>query len=190
MKRSSNRIQIITTASDLFLQKGLANTSMDDVVAKSGVSKSNIYYHFKSKEELTGAVLAHRMNLLQDTLGAILHSRELTVAERIKRIFTTLAAELEGRSCVGGCPVFSLLSANVPDIKMRINLFLEEMKKIAEKLLSEGIAQGEFKADISIFQTATLLVTVLEGSIMLAEAQGDSTVLINAGNTFLHLLKV
>lgn len=190
MKRSSNRAHVISTASDLFLQKGLANTSMDDVVAKSRVSKSNIYYHFKSKEELVAAVLGHRISMMQETLGTILQSKDRTVTARVELLFATLAEELEGRSCVGGCPILSLLSAQIPEIRTRINEFLLELQGVAEKLLAEGVAVGEFKSDLPISQTAALLITILEGAMLMAESQGNSIVLVNAGKTLLHLIQV
>ncbi|MGE5701884.1 MAG: TetR/AcrR family transcriptional regulator [Clostridia bacterium] len=190
MKPSPNRSHVISTASELFLVKGVANTSMDEVVVKSGVSKSNIYYHFKSKEELVVAVLEYRINMLQEQLGQIAGMLNLSVKERIARMFAALADELEGRACVGGCPVLSLLSAQIPEVKIRIHDFLGGMQKMAEGLLEEGQKRGEFKPKLDISATATLLVTVLEGAIMLAESQGNSGVLVNAGHTFLHLLQV
>ncbi|WP_409175890.1 TetR/AcrR family transcriptional regulator [Brevibacillus fortis] len=190
MKRTSNRDHVIATASDLFLQKGLMNTSMDDVVAHSRVSKSNIYYHFKSKEELVVAVLGYRINVLRGALEAILQRADLSVSARVGLIFTTIAEELEGRSCVGGCPILSLLSAQIPEVKARINEFLIEWQNLAEKLLVEGIARGEFKENISIQQTAVLLVTIMEGAMLMAESQGHAQVLVNAGQTLLHLIQV
>lgn len=190
MKRPSNRDHVIATASDLFLQKGLMNTSMDDVVAQSKVSKSNIYYHFKSKEELVVAVLSYRMSLLRDTLDKIVHATKLPVQKRVELIFTALAEELEGRGCVGGCPILSLLSAQIPEVKTRINAFLQELQGAAEKLLAEGIARKEFKADIPLAQTAALLVTILEGAMLLAESHGNAHELEKAGKTLLHLIQV
>ena len=35
-----------------FVQKGYKATSIEDIVAATGSSKGNIYYHFKSKEGL------------------------------------------------------------------------------------------------------------------------------------------
>ncbi|MFS0556814.1 TetR/AcrR family transcriptional regulator [Brevibacillus sp. 179-C9.3 HS] len=190
MKRTSNRDHVIATASDLFLQKGLMNTSMDDVVAHSKVSKSNIYYHFKSKEELVVAVLSYRMHVLRVAMETILQRTDQPVTVRIELIFTTLAEELEGRSCVGGCPILSLLSAQIPEVKARINEFLIEWQTMAEKLLVEGIARGEFKETISIPQTAVLLVTIVEGAMLMAESHGNAQVLVSTGQTLLHLIQV
>lgn len=53
----SNRELIIVYAGELFLDQGIKATTMDSIVKESGVSKSNIYYHFKSKDEIILAVV-------------------------------------------------------------------------------------------------------------------------------------
>lgn len=190
MKPSANRSLVVKVASQLFLLRGLANTSMDEVVKESGVSKSNIYYHFKSKEELLLAVLQYRIDLLQSTLQGVLQNKNLSVKVRIQLIFAELAKELEGRDCIGGCPILSLLVVPVPEIKEHIQLYCKELRTVMGQLLSEGVQSGELRKDIDIVQTATLLVSVVEGSVMLAETQRDASVLIQAGETMLHLLQV
>ncbi|WP_370570235.1 TetR/AcrR family transcriptional regulator [Paenibacillus sp. JCM 10914] len=51
-QRKSNRDTVLQVAAHLFLTKGYQLTSMDEIVDHCKVSKTNIYYHFKSKEEL------------------------------------------------------------------------------------------------------------------------------------------
>ncbi len=43
---------IIEIAQNLFLDKGIEKTTMDDIAAKSGLSKTTLYKYFKSKDEL------------------------------------------------------------------------------------------------------------------------------------------
>lgn len=44
--------KVAEAAGELFAQKGYAATSIEDIVAATGKSKGNIYYHFGSKEGL------------------------------------------------------------------------------------------------------------------------------------------
>ena len=46
------RQQILDAGRELFMAQGFAETSMDQVTAKSGVSKATVYNHFPSKEKL------------------------------------------------------------------------------------------------------------------------------------------
>ena len=51
-KGSEKRSLILDQALELFVQKGYAATSMEDIVKHTGASKGSIYYHFSSKEDL------------------------------------------------------------------------------------------------------------------------------------------
>ena len=43
---------IFESAIKVFSKSGYTGATMDEVVAKAGVAKGSLYYHFKSKEEL------------------------------------------------------------------------------------------------------------------------------------------
>lgn len=60
MPSPSKREQIIDVALNLFYQGGFNATSVDKIVAASGVTKKTLYAHFKSKDELMLATLRHR----------------------------------------------------------------------------------------------------------------------------------
>ncbi|PCL91448.1 TetR/AcrR family transcriptional regulator [Paenibacillus lautus] len=51
-KAQRKRDLILDKAKELFIQRGYAATSMDELVKYTGVSKGSIYYHFESKEDL------------------------------------------------------------------------------------------------------------------------------------------
>ena len=44
--------QILDAASEVFAEKGLHESRMDDIVAKSGLSKGALYWYFKSKDDI------------------------------------------------------------------------------------------------------------------------------------------
>ncbi len=49
--------QIVRAAITAFARSGLKETSMDDIVSESGLSKGAIYWYFKSKDELISELL-------------------------------------------------------------------------------------------------------------------------------------
>ena len=54
---AGTRERLLETASQLFASKGYASTSVREIVARAGVSKPVLYYHFQSKEGLYYAIL-------------------------------------------------------------------------------------------------------------------------------------
>ena len=58
--RDARRAHIIATARELFSRKGLAHTSMADLVAAAGMSMGGFYRYFSSKDELIAALAEGR----------------------------------------------------------------------------------------------------------------------------------
>jgi AcrR family transcriptional regulator len=54
---SDAREQFIRTAYDLFSRHGLTGVGVDRIVAETGFSKTSLYRHFRSKDDLVVAVL-------------------------------------------------------------------------------------------------------------------------------------
>ncbi|MGA2795854.1 MAG: helix-turn-helix domain-containing protein [Roseiarcus sp.] len=52
------RRRILDAAYELFYRKGFSRVSVDEIAAFAGLTKRTLYYHFKSKDELLGSVLA------------------------------------------------------------------------------------------------------------------------------------
>ncbi len=51
------RAELIDQAAALFSEFGFEQTSVSDIVKKTGVAQGTFYYHFKSKEEILDAVI-------------------------------------------------------------------------------------------------------------------------------------
>jgi AcrR family transcriptional regulator len=59
--RGEGRGRILDEARSLFLGKGFAATSMQEIADAVGMTKPALYYHFKDKQDLLVAVLAREM---------------------------------------------------------------------------------------------------------------------------------
>ena len=57
IRRTRSESRIMDAASDLFYQHGLRGVGIDQVIATSGISKSTLYAHFRSKDDLVAAYL-------------------------------------------------------------------------------------------------------------------------------------
>ena len=51
-QREAKRQAVLSTAAQLFNERGFAATSLDDIAARLGVSKPTLYYYVKSKDEI------------------------------------------------------------------------------------------------------------------------------------------
>lgn len=72
---------IVAAAAEVFLRTGYAGASMDEIAARSGVSKQTVYKHFISKEALFTAVISQMMgqaaSSVHQTLPRVQNREEL-----------------------------------------------------------------------------------------------------------------
>lgn len=188
----SNRKHVVEVAAQLFLRGGYAHTSMDDVMRESRVSKSNIYYHFKSKEELLLAVVEYWAHTYETALAALLDQPGRTVEERAYAFLAALADGFAVRNCQGGCPFVSLYVQSpeqAEQVKARISRFFAELKPNLEKLFRQGIGAGEFRPDMDAAAVSMLFLTALEGALVLAETTSDVSIILETGRSFFKMLR-
>ncbi|MDR6224402.1 AcrR family transcriptional regulator [Desmospora profundinema] len=153
------------------------------------MSKSNIYYHFTSKEELALAVAEHWIEQHETMLTSLILQTNRSAEERMLEIFHALSDDLRDRSCQGGCPFLSLyMQTHSSTVRTRIRRFFSEQIPLIEQLLKQGMASNEFRSDLSVKETASLFISTIEGALMMAETSGDPQVVCETGQAMLRLL--
>jgi AcrR family transcriptional regulator len=60
-RREDVRRRLLTAASEVFLEKGYLDSTLDDIAGRAGLSKGAVYSNFASKQEIFGVLLADRM---------------------------------------------------------------------------------------------------------------------------------
>jgi AcrR family transcriptional regulator len=97
------RERLLRTAYDLFSIHGIQAIGVDRIVAESGVAKTTLYRHFRSKDELALAVIERREeHWSRDWLQAEALARGHTGEERLLVLFDILA-EWARRDDFEGC---------------------------------------------------------------------------------------
>ena len=101
----ASRERIVEHAAELFAERGVAGTSLDEVLAAAGAGKSQLYHYFSGRDELVEAAVGLRCTQvlagLTQALGAVASLAELEQA---------LAGFVAGFEQMGlpGCPIGSL----------------------------------------------------------------------------------
>lgn len=98
--------RIVEAANNLFYTKGYNLTSFADIAAAVGITKGNLHYHFKSKDELLSAVIDHRLESIGDNLAQ--WEKEFPEPRaRLKR-FVQMILNEQNNIVRYGCPIGSL----------------------------------------------------------------------------------
>jgi TetR/AcrR family transcriptional repressor of nem operon len=178
--------RILKEAAQLFSVHGYFHTTVDDVMARAGLTKGGFYAHFASKEELARAVIEHATELW---LGK--------VAEHVARFSDPrdqLRALLEGyrlyavdRTFEGGC-FFVNLSTEVDDqnedLRALVDARFVQFRAMVAGIVEMGKALGVFRPETPALGLATTLTGYLTGTMMQAKASRDFT-LFDRGNAVL-----
>lgn len=91
------REKILTTAEDLFLTQGYKNTTIRQIVQKSGITSGSIYNIFEDKEHLFSALVDKFMGIVRSAVN-----KELKEADEIHRFIALVYVELY---CAEASPV-------------------------------------------------------------------------------------
>jgi len=157
------RARVLKAAEALFAKKGYYDTSMDDIVIHSGLSKGAIYGHFKSKEDL---FVALHDAMLARTLDGL---RSTFAPEDSARAKLEKAADLVFESFIGKsreqCRIaleFDVAAPRMRSLQLRNNRF-DVMRDFVTEIVKEGVERGEFRSDADPQSIALILVSVADG---------------------------
>jgi AcrR family transcriptional regulator len=139
------RAQIIQAALTCFIRKGYNNTTMDDIVAESGLSKGTLYWYFESKDDLFAAALASPiMDWGEEAVTAL--EQCPTASDKLRTLaqwMVDLCKTFEG--FFGLFLEFWASSPRREEVGQSWISLLTRYKDIIVEIIEEGIRDGEFK---------------------------------------------
>jgi len=169
----ASRERIVERAAELFAERGVAETSLDDVLTAAGAGKSQLYHYFSGRDELVEAAVGLRCTQvlagLTQALGRVASLAGLTQA---------LAGFVAGFEQMGlpGCPIGSL-AAEVAEsnegARLRAAAAFDAWEGLFADALDRMRQQGELRADASPAVLATALLASIEGGMVLSQTRKD-----------------
>lgn len=177
--RTKNRI--VSVAADLIRVKGVDATTMDDVRAASGTSKSQIYHHFRDKNDLVMDVIEYVGDRIisreTDSLGRV------STLSGLRRWRDALVHANDLRHGAYGCALGSL-AGDVADHDEAARAALARLFRSWATLISEALKRmqetGALKPDVDTDYLADGLLAALQGGYLLAQTAGDSAPMARA----------
>ena len=169
--KSTHREHIASAASVLFLQKGIAATSMDDIAKAAGYSKATLYVYFENKDEIIGLLVLDSMKKLYDCIASAL-AQPVSTKERYDLICGGLAAYQEEfpfyfQMALEKINIDLEAAPCLPEEKETYQVGEENNEKLKEFLLA-GIENGDLRRDLPVLPTIFALWGMLAGLVQLA----------------------
>src|SRR6202043_2783196 len=171
-KGEQTRQEIIRRAAPIFNQRGYDGAALSDLMRATGLKKGGIYRHFASKQELAGDAFDHAWKVAIETRFEGTEQIPNTV-DRLKQIVRNFRDRPTGL-VPGGCPLLNTAidsDDGNPQLRAKarqaLSSWLDRLQVIAE----EGKRRGEVRSDVASAQIAMLIVSTLEGSVMIRRLQ-------------------
>ena len=169
--RSVHRENIVSAASALFMERGIAATSMDDIAKAAGYSKATLYVYFENKEEIVGILALNSMKKLYDYISSALIQHETTKA-RYDFICRGLVQYQEE------FPFYFKMVLDKININFESKEYLpeeretyqigEEINEKIKNFLLSGMEKGDLRNDLDIMPAIFNFWGMLSGIIQLA----------------------
>ncbi|WP_029269903.1 TetR/AcrR family transcriptional regulator [Flavobacterium sp. KJJ] len=174
-KGEETRQFIIEKAAPIFNTKGIAATSMSDIMEATKLSKGSMYVHFENKEVLACAAVDHNMKVLGNKLHSELAKSKTAKAELFAYI--DFFSNPVHPPVIGGCPLLNFgteADDTNPIVKEKVNSGIKYNQQLLGSIIKKGIEKGEFKPDWNAEDFATVMFAMMEGGHLISRMSGNN----------------
>jgi TetR/AcrR family transcriptional repressor of nem operon len=164
--------RIIEAAAPVFNRSGYTGTSLSDLMEATGLQKGGIYRHFKSKEELAVAAFDYAWKVARQARWVDVDKAVGAIAQLQK--FVANFVERRTGLIPGGCPVLNTAvdsDDGNPVLRDHVRKALRQWAKRIRDIVAGGIQKREIREDVDSQAVATMMISSLEGAIMMGRLQ-------------------
>jgi TetR/AcrR family transcriptional regulator, transcriptional repressor for nem operon len=176
-KGEQTRERILARSAQLFNRQGYFGASLADIMRETGLEKGGIYNHFSSKEQLALESFDYAYGLVQQRVRLAL-SGKYDAIERLLAIITVFQGIVEDPPVAGGCPILNTAieadDANEA-LRDRARDAMDSWRTTIHRIVNKGIERQQIRPGINADEVASILITTLEGAIMLSNLYKDPT---------------
>jgi TetR/AcrR family transcriptional regulator, transcriptional repressor for nem operon len=172
------RKRLLQAAFQEIHRSGFRSADVDAILAKAGVTKGALYYHFDSKDALGYAVVDEVItsNLHQKWVQPLRNAKDpIGVLVRIIR-----SESLKREDVERGCPLLNLsqeMSGLDEGFRRRTARLYKDWHDAMADALREGQKRRVVRSDINANETATFLIAAWEGYVVLGKNSQDARIL-------------
>ncbi|MGB6297586.1 MAG: TetR/AcrR family transcriptional regulator [Rivularia sp. (in: cyanobacteria)] len=191
-KGEETKERILHQAAGLFNTRGYAGASISDIMQVTGLKKGGIYNHFQSKDDLALQAFDYAVDLIKQRYRGALKNKRHAV-ERLDGIISVFQANIDNPAIEGGCPLLNTAVESDdahPVLRKRAQTVMDSWRDMVCKVIQKGIARGEIRPEVNPDEVATVMITLLEGAVMMSKLYDDSIHLERAINHMNNYIKV
>ena len=154
MKGESTKARLLEAGLDMLSQDGLSGLSLGRVAEAAGLSKSGLFAHVRSKDQLEIALLDAGAGLADETVV----TPAMQAPPGLARLRTLIDRWLGWSACAGlhgGCPVAAALfelDDRPGPVRDHVAMLEQRWRDLLSGLITDAVAQGELRKDLDVEQ--------------------------------------
>ncbi len=178
-KGKATRNKIVDKSLQLFSVKGYYNTSINDILKATGLTKGGLYGHFSSKEDIWLAVYDRAVSIWKDLVFSGIKKIEDPV-ERIEQLIKNDMKDYLGADIFeGGCFFLNMLielSGQSDRMSRQILKGYVQFSRLMRNWLKEAEEKGHLKPGLNYRDIASFIVISLNGASAIYTASRDANI--------------
>ncbi|WP_375434369.1 TetR/AcrR family transcriptional regulator [uncultured Hymenobacter sp.] len=189
--RAFDEAVVLQKALDTFWHRGYSATSMEDLVAGTGLNRASLYATFGDKHQLFMQALRHYYQRSCQTLTTLTADTDASPLDHIRQILElTLHLALDDEEQKGCFLVNSTteLASHDADAQVVAGQNLAFLETLLTTILGRGQQRGEVRRTATPQAQARLLISVLNGMLVMAKARSTPQQLRDVVDTALLAL--
>lgn len=153
------RAEIMDASMLLFMEKGYANTTTQDIVDKVNISRGLLYYHFKNKEDILYCLVERYSEKLLSVIHVIVYDDDKTAIEKIRAFIDATIISTDNVSAEGTELQKTVdLKENRYMLDKLSHKLIEKLTIYFERIINQGISEKVFSVKYPS-ETAEFLMT-------------------------------
>jgi TetR/AcrR family transcriptional repressor of nem operon len=161
-KGAATRAFLLQAAAEVFAERGYADTTMSELIARSGLTKGAFYFHFSSKEQLALAVIDEKQRQWVDAVQAVVSAEPRAVDQLREVAFALVRVHRDDPSAFSVSRLTRDL-ARVPDVDDLVRGHTRAWVGLLAGLIRQAQADGDIPRAIDAADLAALLVAATDG---------------------------
>ena len=161
---NSRKSHIIECAFQVFSEKGFSDTSMEDIVIKSGVSKGGIYNYFKSKEEIFLEIAESRLESRRNLMDTIPVDKGIHIFLRnyFSVVLQSLKDEKNLLTAKFSFEFWATVSRN-PELNEKAQNRYSRFHSDLIRILKLGVERGDLSSQLDLDNMGYVILATLDG---------------------------
>jgi TetR/AcrR family transcriptional repressor of nem operon len=172
---SATKTKLLEAATQLMLTKGYSATSIDEICGAAKVTKGGVFHYFASKEDLGKAVLERYASRMFEVVRDAPFTKKSDPLQRVYGYVDFLIERSKSPDLRNGCVVgnFAQLSETYPEIGSLCAKYFGWWSEAFKADLDKAKAKHAPRSRSNTKELADHLISVFEGSLMLAKSKND-----------------